>query len=285
MDDLFFIASKLAWGLLSPGNLLILLFTAGTLAVIANKTTLGKWILVPSISIALMLTAYPISDALMIPLEKRFAKPSALPEQIDGIILLGGGEDLKRSLSWQTQELGYGGDRYIATLKLARHYPQAPVIFSGGSGLMQLQPEKPQNSEGTLSGKLLTDMGIAKKRLIIESESRNTYENFKKIKPLLPKKDGQYLLVTSAYHMPRSVGIARKRGISVIPYPVDYYSNRSPYRQWDFDFYDHLRVLEAAWKEWIGLSVYYANGKTSQWFPAPLMRRKHNGETPEPTGN
>ncbi|MBF6058218.1 MULTISPECIES: YdcF family protein [Thiomicrorhabdus] len=275
MDDLFFIASKIAWGLLSPGNLLILLFAAGTIALLLKKIVLAKWILLPTSCIALALTAYPISDALMVPLEKRFAKPAELPKHIDGIILLGGGEDLKRSLSWHTQELGYGGDRYAATLKLARRYPQAPVIFTGGSGLMQLQPESRDQSEGHLSSTLLTDMGIAKTRLIIEAKSRNTYENFKNIKSLLPKKDGQYLLVTSAFHMPRSVGIARKRGIGVIPYPVDYYSNRSPYRQWDFDFYDHLRILESAWKEWIGLSVYFFSGKTSQWFPSPLNHKKH----------
>jgi uncharacterized SAM-binding protein YcdF (DUF218 family) len=79
-------------------------------------------------------------------------------------------------------------------------------------------------------------------------------------------------LITSAFHMPRSVGIARKQGIDVIPYPVDYRSNSEDLRQVDFDLFDHLKALEPGWKEWIGLTVYYWTGKTSDWWPEPNSR-------------
>ncbi|MBE9533276.1 MAG: YdcF family protein, partial [Proteobacteria bacterium] len=125
------------------------------------------------------------------------------------------------------------------------------------------------NNEGNIAQILLTNLGINKQRLIIESQSRNTFENFRLMKPLLPKSDGVYLLVTSAFHMPRSVAIARKQGVNVIAYPVDYRSNPPEYRQWDFNLFDHLEVLEPAWREWVGLTVYYWTGKTSDWFPKP----------------
>ncbi|MDQ7072540.1 MAG: YdcF family protein [Gammaproteobacteria bacterium] len=80
---------------------------------------------------------------------------------------------------------------------------------------------------GDIAHKLLTTVGIAEHRLIIESQSRNTYENFVLLKDKLPNANGTYLLITSAFHMPRSIGIARQQNINVIAYPVDYYSNKA----------------------------------------------------------
>jgi len=270
-DDLFFQLSKISWAFLSPGNLIIFALSLGGLLLAFNKIRAAKIILIPSALISFIIMAYPVSDYLMQPLEARFTMPEKLPANIDGIILLGGGEDLKRSLSWQVAELGIGGDRYIGAAHLAKLYPNAPVIFTGGSGSLTLQN---RSGEGAIARKILTTIGIDSNRLVIESKSRNTYENFKNTKPLLPrpskgKTTGTYFLVTSAFHMPRAVGVARQQNIKVIPYPVDYHSNRATLRQWDFDLYDHLKSLEPAWREWIGLTVYYYTGKTATWFPKP----------------
>ncbi|WP_317616029.1 YdcF family protein [Hydrogenovibrio crunogenus] len=234
-----------------------------------NRTETAKTLLLPASLAGFIVLAFPIGDLLIQPLEQRFKSPETLPKDIDGIIVLGGGEDLKRSLSWGRPELGIGGDRYIGAKELANHYPKAPVIFTGGSGSMQLQNTK---GEGSLARQLLTTLGIANKRLIIESLSRNTYENFKYTKKLLPARQGTYMLVTSAFHMPRAVGIANKQAIHVIPYPVDYRGNSDKLRKIDFDFFDHLKSLEPAWKEWIGLTVYYWTGKTSDWLPETTLQ-------------
>lgn len=265
MDTLFFFASKIAWIFLSPGNLLMMGVVFGTLFLLLKWHKAAKLVLLPTALAGFAIMSYPVGDFLIQPLEKRFAKPATLPAQIDGIIVLGGGEDLKRALSWQTTELGLGGDRYIGAATLAQQYPQAPVIFTGGSGSIHLQNT---GSESDLAKTLLTTVGIAAERLILESQSRNTYENFVNTRPLLPQKDGTYLLVTSTFHMPRAVGIARQQGVNVIAYPVDYRSNSDAYRHWDFDLFDHLKSLEPAWREWIGLTVYYATGKTASWLPA-----------------
>jgi len=265
MDHVFFILSKIGWALLSPSNIILILLILGSTFLLFNKIQNAKALLLPASLAGLIVLVFPIGDLLIQPLEQRFQAPETLPKKIDGIIVLGGGEDLKRSLSWGRPELGIGGDRYIGAKELATHYPKAPVIFTGGSGSMQLQNTE---GEGSLARQLLTTMGIANKRLIIESLSRNTYENFKFTKPLLPKAQGTYFLVTSAFHMPRAVGIANKQNIHVIPYPVDYRSSSEKLRHMDVDFFDHLKSLEPAWKEWIGLTVYYWTGKTSDWFPA-----------------
>jgi uncharacterized SAM-binding protein YcdF (DUF218 family) len=271
LDKLFFVLSKIGWAILSPGNLIIFLLVLSAWLLLFHRYTAVKRILIPTAIVSFIIMAYPVSDYLMQPLEKRFTVPSILPTNIDGIIILGGGEDLKRSLSWNVAELGTGGDRYIGAADLANLYPHIPVIFTGGSGSLSLQNT---GGEGTLARKLLTSVGIDAKRLIIESKSRNTYENFKYTKPLLPKfykgeAKGTYFLVTSAFHMSRAVGVARQQNIKVIPYPVDFRSNADDLRGWDFDLYDHLKALEPAWREWIGLTVYYYTGKTDAWFPKP----------------
>ncbi|GKT12621.1 MAG: hypothetical protein ISEC1_P1600 [Thiomicrorhabdus sp.] len=268
-DSLFFLLSKIGWALLSPTNLLIIALCLGVIFLLIHQVSAAKKLLLPTALISFSIMLYPIGDFLMEPLESQFKPPKTFPSDIDGIIILGGGEDLKRSLSWNVAELGSGGDRYIGAADLANLYPDIPVIFTGGSGLIRVQGRK---DEGYIAQKLLTSVGIDKKRLIIESNSRNTYENFKYSKPLLPKYrkgkiTGTYLLITSAFHMPRAVGIARKQGINVIAYPVDYYSNSTEFRLFGFNMLEHLSVLEKAWREWIGLTVYFMTGKIDHWFP------------------
>ena len=267
MNELFFLISKISWALLSPGNLIIFILFLGSLLLIFNKVHTAKLLLIPTGLIAFVLMVYPVGDYLIKPLESRFSKPQTMPKNIDGIIVLGGGEDLKRSLSWNVAELGTGGDRYIGAAHLAKLYPQAPVIFTGGSGLIRLQNTA---GEASIAKQLLTTIGVDPSRLIIESKSRNTYENFLYTKALLPKQNGTYLLVTSAFHMPRAVGIARMQNVNVIAYPVDYRSNSDALRKIDFDFIGNLNTLEPAWREWIGLTVYYLTGKTNRVFPSSM---------------
>jgi uncharacterized SAM-binding protein YcdF (DUF218 family) len=161
--------------MLSPGNLIVLLLSLATVLLLMNKISTAKWTLLPMMLVSLTLLSYPVSGLLMAPLESRFSKPEVLPENIDGIIVLGGGEELKQSLSWSTAELGNGGDRYIAAAILAKHYPAAPVMFSGGSGLLRLQGVE---KEAHIPTTLLMAVGIKQARLLIESKSRNTHENF-----------------------------------------------------------------------------------------------------------
>lgn len=266
MDEAFFIVSKLGWAIISPGNLVVLLMTFATIMLLLNKVTLAKWIFIPLIIANWFVMAYPLTDSLLSPLESLFSKPIPLPQHIDGIIVLGGGEKFKQSLSWHTQELGDAGDRFIGAAILAKQFPDVPIIYSGGSNLLRpVQNGQYGQNETNIAQMLLTAIGISKDRLIIESESRNTAENFLFLKPKLPKLNGSYLLVTSAFHMPRAVGVARKLDINVIPYPVDYMTNNKQLRQWDFDYIGHLEILDLAWHEWLGLTVYYWMGKTSEW--------------------
>lgn len=266
MDSLFFYISKFAWALLSPLNVVIILVCFASVLLLLNYVRLTKWLLSLLLIVNLPILVYPVGDLLIYPLESRFQKPAIMPNDIDGIIVLGGAESLTTTISWQQAEVTDAADRYIYAAKLAKQYQKAPVIYTGGSGSIQFRDD---NTSAQIPMTVLTASGVKAERLIIESASRNTAQNFSLIKPLLPNPTGQYLLITSAFHMPRSVGIARQNGINVIPYPVDYKSNKAYLRKWSIDYLGHMKTLSTAWKEWIGLTVYFFTGKTSSWFPKP----------------
>lgn len=264
MEQLFFVLSKLAWAILSPLMVLNLLLVLGTVFLLFGYRKVALRFLFPALLFSLSLIIFPLGDWLIYPLEARISQPEQLPENIDGIIVLGGGEDIKTSISWQQPQVGQASDRYFGAALLAKQYPDSPIIFTGGNNLLRFDAG---TTPAELSHELLTMVGVEEKRLIIESQSRNTYENFQRLKTVIPKRNGQYLLVTSAYHMPRSVGIAEKQGISVVPYPVDYRSQTGESRQMDFALFEQFEKLEPAWREWVGLTAYFITGKTSQWFP------------------
>jgi uncharacterized SAM-binding protein YcdF (DUF218 family) len=266
MDNLFFVASKLLWGLLSPVNLAVWALLLATLLCWLNYVKAARRVLTLISLLAFIVMAYPVSDWLVYPLETRFQKPVSLPENIDGIIVLGGAENLKLSTGWQSAQMGEGGERILAAAELSREYPDLPLIYTGGSNLVQMPV---LDQQGQVSQSLLRQAGVKASQVLMESRARNTHENFVLIKPMLPDPAGRYLLVTSAFHMPRSVGVARQQGINVIPYPVDYRSARPAQRYWDFDLFSHLSVLQIGWHEWIGLSAYFATGKSAAWFPEP----------------
>ncbi len=275
MDELFFIVSKLVWSVLSPSALFIWLTLLALVLLYRGYLQAAKSLLLFMTLIGFAVMAYPLGDVLLEKLEKRFSVPATLPEQIDGIIVLGGGEQLNTSLSWQAPQMGEAGDRYLAADMLARHYPKTPLWVSGGSNLLQ-QPQHEKVAD--IHQQLLLMAGVPAAQIHIEQNSRNTYENIQNLRKVLPDPNGQYLLVTSAYHMPRSIGIARKLGLNVIAYPVDYRSQRSDQRQFDFALFEHLQTLEPAIREWLGLTVYFLTGKTSQFLPGPLTGTDDNAD-------
>jgi uncharacterized SAM-binding protein YcdF (DUF218 family) len=158
-------------------------------------------------------------------------------------------------------------DRIIAAAALAREYPNARVVFSGGSPNLISNDAK----EADYAGAIFESLGIAKSRLIMERRSRNTIENAEFSKALVAPQAGErWLLVTSAYHMPRSVGLFRKAGFAVEPYPVDW---RIGGRQSLFAFtniaVDGLARTDLAMREWMGLIAYRATGKIDELLPGP----------------
>ncbi|TIT46564.1 MAG: YdcF family protein, partial [Mesorhizobium sp.] len=128
--------------------------------------------------------------------EERFPKPP-LPEKVDGIVVLGGGFEGAINLVRGGHELNSSGDRMVETAILARRFPQAKVVVSGGNGSLFFDGE----GDADTAPRLLEALGVPADRLILEDKSRNTYENAVFSRELVKPKPGEtWLLVTSAFH-------------------------------------------------------------------------------------
>jgi uncharacterized SAM-binding protein YcdF (DUF218 family) len=209
----------------------------------------------------------PVGAVLLRPLEDRFPQPPADMPAPAGIIVLGGAVDTTKSEARGQVWLDADAARMTAGVELARRYPNARLVYSGGSA--GFPHEGP--AEAISARELWLSLGVPPEQMIFEAKSRNTWENAVYTRDLVKPKPGEtWLLVTSAWHMPRSVGIFRRVGFPVVPYPVAY---RTFGDGWDFPIsaptIDKLSMLDLGAREWIGLTAYWLTGKTDSLFPAP----------------
>ncbi|HCH32340.1 MAG TPA: YdcF family protein [Oceanospirillaceae bacterium] len=257
MDSLFFYAAKLAWLLLAVDSLLVLWLCVAVFCLYMGWHKVAKKLLLSLAILSLIIAVFPVGEWLYYPLEKQ-NPPSALATHIDGVVVLGGGESVALTHAWQQAALGDGAERLTTMVTLANAYPKAPIIFTSGSGRMVAQ--------GTTGAQVANDfalsMGLTPGRITLESESRNTVENAVLSKQLVKPKVGQrWLLVTSAFHMPRSLAVFCKAGWPMLPYAVDYRAQKGNLLRLDWDFAKHLKNLNQAFKEWLGLAAYKLTGK------------------------
>ncbi|MEI9421656.1 YdcF family protein [Mesorhizobium sp. Cs1299R1N1] len=263
---MFYYLSKIFWFFVQPLNLAIFLLLAGLIAGTIGRRRLAVTGSVLAFLI-LALSAWTSLGAMMLnPLEERFPKPP-LPERVDGIVVLGGGFEGAINLARGGYELNSSGDRMVETAILARRFPQAKVVVSGGNGSLFFDGE----GDADTAPRLLEALGVPADRLILEDKSRNTYENAVFSHELVkPKPAETWLLVTSAFHMPRAKALFDKAGFSTVPWPVDYRtSGREGIGLFRDNAADSVQNTTMAIREWIGLFAYWLSGRIDQPFPAP----------------
>ncbi len=266
MDTVLWVISKVFWLIFSPDRSLFLVLLAGVCLLFLGREKLGKMLVASVTALILILGLIPVSGMLLIPLENRFPIPEPLPEKIDGVIVLGGSEIPKLTKIRGQASLADAAERLTTFISLARRFPDAKLVYAGGQGALTAQEYK-----AAFTARLFFEqMGLDPDRVLFDSQSRNTMENAQNALQLVtPKKGENWVLVTSAWHMARSVGIFRKLGWQVIPYPVDFKTTGN------LEF--HLRIpgLSSAAAvsniiyEWIGLVYYRLLGRTSELFPGP----------------
>lgn len=260
-----FVLSKILWSFLQPTKLWLALIALGVLLLYTPRFNLGRNVLTLTFLLAFLTIVLPLHAWLTAPLEQRFPRLTVLPDRVDGIIVLGGGVDELLTATYEQPALNYAAERMTEAVALARRYPQAKLVFTGGSGIAD--QDQLRLKEADVAQKLFMALGIEASRIILESNSRNTYENAVNTQRIVqPQPDQSWLLITSAMHMPRSVGIFRKIGWQVIPYPTDYRVIAGQ-RQPNLWFAEKLMIIDAASKEWVGLLSYYLLGQTSEVFP------------------
>lgn len=265
---MFFIASKVLGFFAMPSNLIASLLVLAALLYVVGWRRGAKRLTGVSIVLLLLVGYWPASNLALLPLTERFpAWQQSGGRDPDGIVVLGGAIDPETSVARGTVELDASGERVLAMLQLARQFPKARIVFSGGSANLTTTPVP----EGPIAGKLLQSFGIASDRVTIESRSRTTYENAVFTRDLVAPKPGErWLLVTSAFHMPRSMGVFRAAGFDIEAYPVDWRT-----RGW-IDAAVPLDTLtrglaraDISIHEWTGLFAYWLTGKSRELFPGP----------------
>ena len=209
----------------------------------------------------------PLASLVLRPLEDRFPRP-ALTGTPTGVIVLGGTIDEVITFARGSVALTDGAERLTEAVVLLRRFPDLRLVFTGGSGRLKPGPV----TESDAARRFWTELGIPVERMSFEDRSRDTWENAVFTKEMLQPNPGEtWLLVTSAAHMPRSVGIFRKLGFQVVPWPVDYHTTgtNADFSGWR-NASDSFQSLAIASHEWIGLIAYYLADKTSALFPGPL---------------
>jgi uncharacterized SAM-binding protein YcdF (DUF218 family) len=245
-----FAISKILTRFILPPGLFFLLLAAGVFLLLINRRKAGLKLLIITAAALYVLSIQPVADALIKPLESGY-----IPFRLDGaeedsedagyIVLLGGG-----SICSSPEEGGKGSlqtDSFKRTVYAARVAIKTslPVITSGSA---VYSPEK-CSSEAEVMAALLEELGVPANMIFEEGLSRNTFENAALTRARYNLE--KVILVTSAYHMRRSVFCFVENGMEVIPAPTDYKrGNRS------YDFYSFLPGIGSLYNSYTALHEY-----------------------------
>jgi uncharacterized SAM-binding protein YcdF (DUF218 family) len=262
---LIYYASKVVWLLAQPLSLaclfLLLAICFGLFG--WRKLQSGSVLLAAFI---LFVTLFTTSGTMLLQtLEDRFARADIPAGGPSCIIMLGGGVEAEVIAARGGFEMNQAGDRFVETLRLARQHPAARILVSGGDGSFSGTYE----GDAAVAARFFADFGIPADRLILETESRTTFENVANTRDLLAQNTlNDCLLVTSAFHMPRSVGLFRKQGLDILPWATDYRTTGRAGLGLDFTQPStNTQLMTTALREWTGLLVYYLAGRTHALFP------------------
>lgn len=265
---MFFFFSKTLGFFSEPSNLLLTIGLVGVALWFTRFARIGRWMTAACVVLLALFGLSPFGNALILPLEQRFPAwtddGGPMPA---GVVVLGGAIDEIVGTARNETSLNEAAERMTVAVDLARRYPNARIVFTGGNA----RPLFGARTEAEFAGRLFERLGVRPDQIVLEDRSRNTVENAEFTKALvMPKPGERWLLVTSAYHMPRAIGVFRQAGFSVEAYPVDW-RTRGPVDLWrPFDrASDGLRRTDVAMREWTGLVVYWLTRRTSALFPAP----------------
>ena len=265
--SLFFAISKTLGYLAIPSTFLIGIGLLGAILLLTRFARFGRRLMAVALLLLAICGFSPLANFVLYPLEQRFPKWDASRGEPDGIIVLGGPLDADLSAAHGVPVISGAADRLIGAATLAHRYPNARIVYTGGSPNLISNDAR----EADYATALFQGLGIPKTRLTMERQSRNTRENAEFSREMLKPKPGErWLLVTSAFHMPRAMGLFRKAGFPVEAYPVDW---KVGTKEDLFKYYatanDGLLLFDIGVREWLGLIAYRIAGHTDALLPGP----------------
>lgn len=264
---MFYVVSKLFIFVFTPSNFIAFL-VLGSALLLAFRTwhKAARHMMMIAAALLLICGFSPVGAWLSIPLEQRFQQPAAVGK-VSGIILLGGYEDTAVAQARHAITVNESSDRLLEAIRLTHLHPDAKLVLSGAWATLL-----PNDVDATAPiSAYLESIGVPRDRIVSEPRSRNTAENATFAHSILkPGAGDKFILVTSAYHMPRAVGAFRTAGMDVIPWPADYRTRGWSDAAVPFQsVVQGLERMDLASKEWLGLLAYWLTGRTSELFPSP----------------
>lgn len=262
-----FVLSKLFWMAVQPLSLVFLLGLSSLLLMLLRWRRTALWALAAAM-LVLFVTLYTTTGSYLLQgLEARFPRPASDPANVACMIVLGGAFETEVTTARGGIELNQAADRFVEALRLALLYPNARILVSGGDGSLSGAYE----GDAAASVRFFQAFGLSPDRLVMETTSRNTDENAQNSRQILADNGlSNCLLITSAFHMPRSVGLFRKAGLAVTPWPTDFRTTGKIALGFDFTQPTlNAQQMATATREWIGLVAYRFLGRIDTVFPAP----------------
>jgi uncharacterized SAM-binding protein YcdF (DUF218 family) len=245
--------NDLIWFLLQPSSLIFWLLVLGFGLLVLRLHALGRWVIGFTLILAVLPAVLPVMEWAAKPLEDQYQQPNSLPERVDGILFLGGSVDWPISQSRNELSLNQAAERMFAVATLAERYPTAKLVFTGL--FKEVIPN--ELSPSAQAHTFLSGPEFANRPITFIGAARSTYEEaLLSIQTLQPKAGEQWMLVTSAYHMPRALGVFKTQGWTLIPYPVDYRSRKTITIEPKLNVFGRLIELDDIVREWGALVMY-----------------------------
>lgn len=248
-----------AWWFLQPGNVILVLVLLAFLALLVRLRGLAVFLLFITLVVAMLPTVFGASDWLGWHLERRVEKPASLPASVDGIIVLGGSIEWQISQEQAQLNLNAAAERMVAAAALARRFPDAHLVLTGVYRETIPLDFRPQASPQSM----FAGAEFADRQVTFIGEARSTYEEgLLALETVRPGPGENWLLVTSAMHMPRAQAVFSTLGWNVIPWPVDYRAPATPrLLNLNMNFSDRLAHFDAVIREWAALIIYERTGR------------------------
>ncbi|WP_416898634.1 MAG: YdcF family protein [Minwuia sp.] len=260
MESVLRLLSDLVGVLIRIDTFIVLLQLSLVVALLRDWHRMTRALAIMSLATLLALSFVPVGEFLLRPLERAYP-PAPHLDRLDGIIVLGGGEDIDASSYWNQPQLNAGGERILAALALAREFPRAQILLTGG-GQGADTDGRARLTESDVSARILLANGIEAGRILQDRQAHNTSENARFSKHVGgPGSEEVWVLVTSAFHMSRAMQSFEAAGWSgLIPFPVDFRSRAlADAIRWDPA--GHIQTLNTAVKAWVGLAAYRLLGR------------------------
>jgi uncharacterized SAM-binding protein YcdF (DUF218 family) len=249
--------NEILWALLQPSTVLVALVALALVATWLRWHAIAATLLTAFLVVVAAVLLLPVGEWLGAPLETRVAS-SPLPARVDGIVVLGGAVDWRVTRERGQLSLNAAGERVAAAAALAQRYPQARLIVTGSFADAFADDLRALPTDASLffgphfAGRSVTYLG----------DARSTYEDaLLALAAAEPRQGETWLLVTSAWHMPRAHGTFRALGWTLAPVAVDYRTTGELRIAPNWDVATTLADLDRLVREWGAIAVYRREGR------------------------